>query len=281
MNGFIYVMSNPSYSGGLLKIGKSKSDPSSFRQEELYTTGVPQPFVIEYSALVEDYNAIEIRVHELLSAHRPNKSREFFNCSIEHAILTIQQISKIKFEEYSGQFQTKNLTKTSERTKETNTELIEHAQSIDASDVDFNKQEFDEMLEFLSEKRSSALPTQKLIIDTLCHFLREDSIFDQKLFSRHSFCYWFMQKSSKRPQTIYGGIKRIADSNSEKVLNKLELAAKEWETAQMFAIPNHQVSGFNHQIRESIEKVLGDKGGKLNKLLSEEEVLDLSQRTGR
>jgi len=275
MNGFIYVMSNPSYSDGLLKIGKSKSDPSSFRKEELYTTGVPQPFVIEYSALVEDYNAIETKVHESLSAYRPNKSREFFNCSIEQAILTIQQVSKIKFEEYSGRLQTENPTRTSEETKETNTELMEYAQRIDASDVDFNKQEFDEILEFLSEKRPTALPTQKLIIDALCHFLREESIFDQKLFSRHSFCYWFLQNSSKRPQTIYGGIKRIADSNSKKVLNKLELASKEWETAQMFAIPNHQVSGFNHQIRESIESVLGDRGDELNKLLSKEEVSDL------
>ena len=42
MSGFLYVMINPSFPDKI-KIGKSKSDPSSFRKDELYTTGVPDP----------------------------------------------------------------------------------------------------------------------------------------------------------------------------------------------------------------------------------------------
>ena len=99
MSGFIYIMSNPSFSDGRIKIGKSKSDPSAFRKEELYSTGVPEPFEIEYFAFVEDYDRIEVLIHKKLDDYRPNKKREFFTCSIPSAILCIQQISSIKFEE--------------------------------------------------------------------------------------------------------------------------------------------------------------------------------------
>ena len=44
MAGFVYVMSNPSLSEGLLKIGKSDKDPTKYRVDELQTTGVPEPF---------------------------------------------------------------------------------------------------------------------------------------------------------------------------------------------------------------------------------------------
>ena len=56
MNGFIYIMSNPVFKDGRIKIGKSKSDPSSWRLNELYTTGVPEPFKVEYSAFTENYD---------------------------------------------------------------------------------------------------------------------------------------------------------------------------------------------------------------------------------
>ncbi len=96
--GFIYIMSNPSFSDGKIKIGKSMNDPS-FRKAELNTTGLPEPFEIEYFAFVEDYDTVEIIVHNKLSKYRPNKNREFFNCSIPKAILTIQQSSTVKYEE--------------------------------------------------------------------------------------------------------------------------------------------------------------------------------------
>ena len=98
-NGFIYIMSNPSFSDGRIKIGKSHSDPSSFRKKELYSTGVPEPFVVEYYAFVEDYNNAEIEIHRTLSKVRPNKDREFFNISPPEAILKIREICVIKLEE--------------------------------------------------------------------------------------------------------------------------------------------------------------------------------------
>jgi len=99
MNGFIYIMSNPIFSDGRIKIGKSKSDPSSFRKDELYSTGVPEPFQVEYFAFVENYDSVELQVHERLDDKRPNKEREFFTSTITEAINTIREISNIKYEE--------------------------------------------------------------------------------------------------------------------------------------------------------------------------------------
>jgi len=90
MSGFIYIMSNPSFSNGLLKIGKSTRNPS-FRKDELDSTGVPEPFKIEYFVLVEDHDATELLIHKKLKDFRPHNRREFFNCSVPQAILTIQE----------------------------------------------------------------------------------------------------------------------------------------------------------------------------------------------
>ena len=98
-NGFIYIMSNPIFSDSRIKIGKSKSDPSSFRKDELYSTGVPAPFKIEYFAFVENYDSVEMQVHKRLDDERPNKDREFFTSTITEAINTIREISNIKYEE--------------------------------------------------------------------------------------------------------------------------------------------------------------------------------------
>ena len=99
MNGFIYVMSNPSYKNERLKIGISKHDPTSQRVIELYSTGVPEPFKVEYYAFVENYEAAEKIVHSTLDNKRPNKDREFFTCSVPEAIIAIRNHTKIKYEE--------------------------------------------------------------------------------------------------------------------------------------------------------------------------------------
>jgi len=98
MNGFIYIMSNPSIKGKI-KIGKSSSDPQSFRKQDLYTTATPEPFNVEYLAFVENFDDAEKKIHKILDKYRPNKGREFFNCSIPHAIATIESIAKIKYME--------------------------------------------------------------------------------------------------------------------------------------------------------------------------------------
>lgn len=92
-------MSNPCFIDGRLKIGKSDRDPTSFRKKELYTTGVPEPFEVEYIAFVEDYNNAERKIHRKLSKVRNRKDREFFNIPTPEAIHTIRELCTIKLEE--------------------------------------------------------------------------------------------------------------------------------------------------------------------------------------
>lgn len=90
MSGFVYILSNPAMPN-LLKIGKSDRDPTGFRAAELYTTGVPQPFKVEYFAYVEEHHTLERKIHSTLSTRRPNSNREFFTVSIEEAVLLIRE----------------------------------------------------------------------------------------------------------------------------------------------------------------------------------------------
>ena len=103
MAGFIYIMSNPAFPN-LLKIGKSKKDPTTDRVNELNQTGVPEPFKVEYYAFVEDEDYLEGVVHKRFAVSRPNKSREFFNIDCVAAIEAIRELSvpysKIKYEEF-------------------------------------------------------------------------------------------------------------------------------------------------------------------------------------
>ena len=92
MRGFIYVLSNPELSG-LLKIGKTSKDPKN-RSDDLYSTGLPAPFKLEYMAFCDDMDALELCVHKKLAGHRPNLDREFFKISRLSAVNTIQNESK-------------------------------------------------------------------------------------------------------------------------------------------------------------------------------------------
>ena len=98
MDGFIYIMSNPAM-GNRIKIGKSSRDPKSFREKELSDTAIPEPFKVEFSAFVEEYDEIEKQIHVYFDHFRPNKQREFFTCKISEAIAFIESISVVKFKE--------------------------------------------------------------------------------------------------------------------------------------------------------------------------------------
>lgn len=90
-------MSNPSFADGRIKIGKSDRDPTT-RKEELETTGVPEPFVVEYYAFVEDHHRLERELHRYFASFRPNRNREFFTCSIPEVINVVRDKSVILHE---------------------------------------------------------------------------------------------------------------------------------------------------------------------------------------
>lgn len=88
--GFIYVLSNVSMPE-LYKIGWSRKDPES-RITELYTTGVPTPFEIEYKQLVNNAPHIENKIHKLLNEYRVSNKREFFKFSQKDEIINFIKI---------------------------------------------------------------------------------------------------------------------------------------------------------------------------------------------
>jgi hypothetical protein len=65
MAGFVYIFSNPAFPD-FLKIGQSTKDPSTFRKDELYTTGVPLPYECEYYILLTMTDRINKSVRQKL-----------------------------------------------------------------------------------------------------------------------------------------------------------------------------------------------------------------------
>jgi hypothetical protein len=72
---------------GLVKIGRSTRHPSQ-RLRELYTTGVPTRFELEYCCRVENCDVAERKAHARLKARR--ESKEFFRCTATEAIAVLE-----------------------------------------------------------------------------------------------------------------------------------------------------------------------------------------------
>lgn len=88
MVGYIYVLSNDSIPG-LYKIGCTSRSPYE-RANELYTTGVPTEFNVEYYIKVDGYETIEKNTHRQLINF--NKSKEWFSCDLYTCISTIKKM---------------------------------------------------------------------------------------------------------------------------------------------------------------------------------------------
>ena len=87
MSGFVYILSNPSMPG-LLKIGSTEKLPTE-RASQLYSTGVPEPFKVEFAVWCEDHRETEHSVHEELEDFRVGDCREFFRATVPFAIHAI------------------------------------------------------------------------------------------------------------------------------------------------------------------------------------------------
>lgn len=87
MKGYVYVLSNPSMPG-IVKIGRSCHGGKK-RAIELYNTGVPNKFNLEFEILSDHCAYLEKCVHAELDEYRFNKSREFFRMDVCDAIMSI------------------------------------------------------------------------------------------------------------------------------------------------------------------------------------------------
>ncbi|MDO9212471.1 MAG: DUF1566 domain-containing protein [Methylococcales bacterium] len=87
MKGWVYIITTKSMPH-LIKVGFSTKDPET-RALELNNTGNPYSYKVEYDVLVNDPRNIEQTTHRLLKNYHENK--EWFNCSIETAIVEIRK----------------------------------------------------------------------------------------------------------------------------------------------------------------------------------------------
>jgi hypothetical protein len=75
---------------GLVKIGQTTQEDANLRIAQLYTTGVPVPFRLEFACRVEDSSAVEEALHVAFAPNRVNPRREFFRIDPEQAIAILR-----------------------------------------------------------------------------------------------------------------------------------------------------------------------------------------------
>ena len=93
----IYVLSNKSMPG-IYKIGFTKGDPKKRAKQISSSTGVPQPFEVEFSFKCFNGLQLEGEIHNYLKKYQINKRREFFQMKKEEAVEAI----KLLGERYQG-----------------------------------------------------------------------------------------------------------------------------------------------------------------------------------
>ncbi len=81
----VYVLTNEAMPG-LVKIGITAADDPIDRANQLYSTGVPLPFDVEFAARVGDASAVERALHNAFRHNRVNPRREFFRIDPDQAI---------------------------------------------------------------------------------------------------------------------------------------------------------------------------------------------------
>ncbi len=86
--GYVYILTNPSFREDWVKIGKS-SRPVDIRSKELDNTAVPLPFEIFATLKTSKYEIVEKKIHKAidrLTDLRIRQNREFFNIKPELAL---------------------------------------------------------------------------------------------------------------------------------------------------------------------------------------------------
>jgi TPR repeat protein len=85
--GYIYALINPSL-GGLVKVGKTRRDPTERVKELSSSTAAPTPFVLAFDVYVDNCSAAESHLHTLLGrrGYRVSENREFFNAPLKEVI---------------------------------------------------------------------------------------------------------------------------------------------------------------------------------------------------
>jgi hypothetical protein len=85
----VYVLTNPAMPN-LVKIGRTTDDDANSRIAQLYSTGVPVPFKLEYACRVANGEDVEKALHIAFGPNRVNPRREFFRIESEQVIAILR-----------------------------------------------------------------------------------------------------------------------------------------------------------------------------------------------
>jgi TPR repeat protein len=88
--GWVYILSNKTFPN-LVKIGMTTKTPEE-RAKGLDNTGLPYRYVVEYKIRVNNHHKLEQAVHRDMKYYREDKGKEFFRCTVEDAIKSINKI---------------------------------------------------------------------------------------------------------------------------------------------------------------------------------------------
>ena len=156
--GFIYILSNPAFDN-LLKVGKTQSHPIKRAQELSSSTGIPEPFVVEWFQLVSRATEAEKDAHAALQTFRHNKNREFFCIATTECIrITSEATNRYKISTYKNpQIINNNVT------------LQEHTIKLDStpplSPIEKNRKDRDELLLKINKIRKQLFEYEQRIHD--------------------------------------------------------------------------------------------------------------------
>ena len=78
----------------LFKVGMTTKKEISQRLNELYTVGVPHPFVCEFAGKFKDASKMEKLLHKFFNSSRINSKREFFNFVLEDTLPLLKEITE-------------------------------------------------------------------------------------------------------------------------------------------------------------------------------------------
>ena len=95
--GYVYILTNPSFREDWVKIGKSRR-PVDVRSKELDNTAVPLPFEIYATLKTEKYEMVEKQIHkqiDRLTDLRIRPNREFFNIAPSVALDIMRDIADL------------------------------------------------------------------------------------------------------------------------------------------------------------------------------------------
>ena len=108
MEGYIYVMTNPCFSGtGPTKMYKIGYTIDMEQREKNYQTAFPLPCIYDIKEKTTNINTRERLIFKRLNEYRFNSSREYFFCDIDKIKETITQVLSMSLKEMNTELNIK------------------------------------------------------------------------------------------------------------------------------------------------------------------------------